>query len=64
MSDEAPDDISELTEPQEETVPIIIAVHNGIVQEGRPMFVPSHYMVPITELHRVQRLLSKWEVLT
>jgi len=54
-------DTADLQGETEELVHVIIAVHNGLVVEGKPMFVPSHYMVPITKLLHVQRLLSKHE---
>lgn len=57
------EEIASLTEPKEEEVPVIIAVHNGVVIDGRPMFAPSNYLVPISKLQQVQRYLSPHEVL-
>jgi len=54
-------DLADLEGDPEELIPVVIAVHNGLVVEGRPMFIPSYYMVPISELLYIQRRLNKHE---
>lgn len=49
-------------EPEEEKVPVVVAVHNGIMQNGQPMFIEHHYLVPITVLGTVQKALADHQV--
>lgn len=64
MSTEPPaDDLADL-EDASELVPVIVQVHNGLVIDGQPMFVPSVYEVPIHELWEVQKRWAAFEIPT
>lgn len=57
------DDLADL-EDTPELVPVIVQVHNGLVIDGQPMFVPSVYEVPINELWEVQKRWAAFEIPT
>lgn len=57
----ADDDLTDL-DPPEERVPVIVAVHNGVITNGQPMFVQHAYQVPISVLGAIQATLADYQV--
>lgn len=54
------DDLSDF-DPDEERVPVIVAVHNGVITNGQPMFVQHAYQVPVSVLGAIQATLADYE---
>lgn len=49
-------------DPDEQLVPVVLAVHNGLVVSGNKVFVQHFYEVPITLLGKVQGALDKHQI--
>lgn len=62
VPDEPPADVWERL-LAEETVPVVLAVHNGMVVNGQLALIPTAYRVPVSVLAQVTELLVPYEAI-
>jgi len=70
MSDDAPlseDEIEQIVqsalaeEEPDDRVPVMLLIHNGVVENDVPQFVPFRYMLPTDVLASLRGDLAKYE---
>lgn len=49
-------------EEQEEVIPVVLAVHNGAVQDGQLLFANKYYALPLSVLAKIQEVVSEYEI--
>lgn len=53
---------AETAEP-EQIVPVILAIHNGVVEDDVPQFVSIRYMLPVSVLMEVRSKFGPYEAI-
>ena len=50
-----------LAEDEEDRIPVMLLIHNGVVENGVPQFAPFRYMLPANVLMDLRGQLSSYE---